>query len=441
MSSTVIKVDGLSKRYRIGLEEEEPDTLVGAIGAWLKRPIDNYRRLKKLSWFEQERAKDIIWALDDVSFEVKHGEVVGIIGRNGAGKTTLLKVLSHITHPTSGRAELHGRVACLLSVGTGFHPELTGRENVYLNGTILGMSKAEVDRKFDEIVQFSGVEKFIDTPVKRYSSGMKVRLGFSVAAHLDPEILLIDEVLAVGDVAFQKKCLGKMNKVAEEGRTVLFVSHQMQMIEHLCSRTILLEEGRVVADGNTTAVIKEYYDVLHLDEVDEEKGLGDQRYRRGLGQARFTDIDIRDRKGVDRYRFKQGETACFEMTYEVFEPVDGLEVSMQFRSSKTHEPLATIRHSVTKDRVPAGEVNTVVIEVPDIRFRPGMYFLTFGLTKNWEDVVKNRDSFKGRRPYDIVDNLTAPLVVYREEEVEDGKVGFVEIDSRLVIPTSVEPTA
>lgn len=437
MSRLAIKAEGLSKRYRIGLYEERPETLVGALGAWLKSSVSNFRRLRKLSNFSaSEQEADIIWALKNISFEVNSGEVLGIIGRNGAGKTTLLRVLSHIAEPTSGRAVINGRVASLLAVGTGFHGELTGRENVYLNGTILGMSRSEIDRKFDEIVAFSGVEKFIDTPVKRYSSGMNVRLGFAVAAHLEPEILLIDEVLAVGDLAFQKKCLGKMNKVAEEGRTVLFVSHQMQMIERLCPRCLLLEEGMVAADGNTSAVIKKYYDVLHLDTVDEKKGLGDQRHRRGLGQARFTNIILRDQEGIERYRFEQGETACFELAYKVYEPIQGLEASMQFRSSKTHEPLATIRHSITKELIAGGEVGTVVIEVPDIQFRPGMYFLTFGLTKNWEDVVRDRDTFKGRRPYDIVDNLTAPLVIHDPMATEDGKVGFVEVNSRLVNPAT-----
>ena len=201
---------------------------------------------------------DVFWALKDVSFEVKHGEVLGIIGRNGAGKSTLLKILSRITEPTSGRAEIFGRVASLLEVGTGFHPDLTGRENVYLNGTILGMRKAEVDRKFDEIIAFSEVEKFIDTPVKRYSSGMRVRLAFAVAAHLDPEILIIDEVLAVGDLNFQRKCLGKMGEVAQKGRTVLFVSHNMAAVVELCQRGLVLEGGGVKFDGASGESVNAY---------------------------------------------------------------------------------------------------------------------------------------------------------------------------------------
>jgi lipopolysaccharide transport system ATP-binding protein len=203
-------------------------------------------------------ADDIIWALRDVSFEVKHGEVFGIIGRNGSGKSTLLKIISRITKPASGRATLKGRVASLLEVGTGFHAELTGRENIYLNATILGMSKREVDRKFDEIVAFSGVEKFIDTPFKRYSSGMKVRLGFSVAAHLEAEILLVDEVLAVGDHIFQQKCIGRMQEVASEGRTVLFVSHDMAAVERLCQKCMMLEQGRMTRLGPTSEIIASY---------------------------------------------------------------------------------------------------------------------------------------------------------------------------------------
>jgi len=266
MNDVAIRVENLSKRYRIGLQEELPDTLLGAMSSWLKAPLANFRDLRKLSHFHDNGrdSPDIIWALKDVSFEVKQGEVVGIIGRNGAGKTTLLKILSRITEPTSGRAIVNGRVSSLLEVGTGFHPELTGRENVYLNGTVLGMTKAEVDRKFDEIVDFSGVEKFIDTPVKRYSSGMQVRLAFSVAAHLEPEILLVDEVLAVGDAEFQKKCLGKMGEVAAGGRTVLFVSHNMGMIQSLCDWGILLDRGVEQTTGDISKVIDQYMNNISL---------------------------------------------------------------------------------------------------------------------------------------------------------------------------------
>ncbi|NOZ70655.1 MAG: ABC transporter ATP-binding protein, partial [Chloroflexi bacterium] len=259
MSDIAIQVENLGKRYRIGVQEERYDTLGAQMLAWLQSPLNNYRRLRSLSRFgENGQAEDVIWALKDVSFTVKEGEVLGVIGRNGAGKSTLLKVLSRITPPTTGYVRLSGNVASLLEVGTGFHPELTGRENIYLNGSILGMTKSEIDRKFDEIVAFSGVEKFIDTPVKRYSSGMRVRLAFSVAAHLEPEILLVDEVLAVGDAEFQRKCLGKMQDVAGAGRTVLFVSHNMPAITRLCQRALLFENGRLVMEGPSDVVVASY---------------------------------------------------------------------------------------------------------------------------------------------------------------------------------------
>ena len=259
-----ITVENLSKCYRIGLKEAIHDSLGAAMIDFLKSPLSNYRKYRSLYKFDDLVAEDdleskgILWALKDISFDVNQGEAIGIIGRNGAGKSTLLKVLSKITHPTTGRAVIRGRISSLLEVGTGFHPELTGRENVFLNGTILGMSKREIDTKFDEIVDFSGIEKFIDTPVKRYSSGMKVRLAFSVAAHLEPDLMVVDEVLAVGDARFQKKCLSKMEDVGSKGRTVLFVSHNMPAITRLCPRALLMERGRIVEDGPAGGVVAKY---------------------------------------------------------------------------------------------------------------------------------------------------------------------------------------
>jgi lipopolysaccharide transport system ATP-binding protein len=259
LSEVAIEVNNLSKRYRIGLKEEIHDTFVGSMTSWLKSPLSNYRRVHNLSSFSDNgKSDDIIWALKDISFKINRGEIVGIIGKNGAGKSTLLKILSRITEPTSGEALVNGNVASLLEVGTGFHPELTGRDNIYLNGTILGMRRNEIDRKFDEIVDFSGIDRFIDTPVKRYSSGMYVRLAFSIAAHLEPDILLIDEVLAVGDVEFQRKCLGKMDEVAKKGRTVLFVSHNMGSVGRLCQSAILIGDGGIVAEGEVNEVISQY---------------------------------------------------------------------------------------------------------------------------------------------------------------------------------------
>jgi len=248
---SIIRVKDLSKQYRLGARQASYATLRETIGGAVRAPIEAVRRYRRA-------ANETIWALKDVSFEIMPGEVVGIIGRNGAGKSTLLKVLSRITEPTSGRVELYGRIASLLEVGTGFHPELTGRENIYLNGAILGMKRTETERKFDEIVAFAEIEKFLDTPVKHYSSGMYMRLAFAVAAHLEPDILLVDEVLAVGDVAFQQKCLGKMGEVAKHGRTVLFVSHQLSAIAQLCSRALLLGQGGIVKEGDPERVI-DYY--------------------------------------------------------------------------------------------------------------------------------------------------------------------------------------
>jgi len=242
--TTVISVENLSKRYRLGVVSS--GYFVRDVGRWwagVRGKPDPLARIGEAD--HGNREGEYVWALKDVNFDVKEGDALGIIGANGAGKSTLLKILSQITAPTEGRVKIKGRIGSLLEVGTGFHPELTGRENVYLNGTIMGMTKVEIERKFDEIVDFSGVERYIDTPVKRYSSGMRVRLGFAVAAHLDPEILVVDEVLAVGDAAFQKKCLGKMGEVAGEGRTVLFVSHNMQSVEQLCNKCILLRSGKV----------------------------------------------------------------------------------------------------------------------------------------------------------------------------------------------------
>ena len=255
MSDIAIRVENLSKLYHIGALRQRDDTLRDALTGL-------FRRSQKGAQPDDDTN---LWALKDVSFEVKRGEVVGIVGRNGAGKSTLLKILSRITEPTSGHAEIHGRVGSLLEVGTDFHPELTGRENIYMNGAILGMRRSEIDRQFDEIVAFAEIERFLDTPVKRYSSGMHVRLAFAVAAHLEPEILLVDEVLAVGDVEFQRKCLGKMEDVAQGGRTVIFVSHNMAAVKDLCQRAFLLKEGELEFVGSVDATIRRYLETQRND--------------------------------------------------------------------------------------------------------------------------------------------------------------------------------
>jgi len=272
MSNYAIQATNLTKQYHLGGARSRYKTLRDTMMELMYGPFRRAGQLLKGNFSGATDVGDLVWALQDVSFDVSHGEVVGVIGRNGAGKSTLLKILSRITEPTSGIAAIRGRVGSLLEVGAGFHSELTGRENLYLNGAILGMKRVEIDRKFDEIVDFSGVEKFIDTPVKYYSTGMYLRLAFAVAAHLEPEILLVDEVLAVGDTAFQKKCLGKMKSVANEGRTVIFVSHNMAAINVLCSSALVLEHGCVVARGSTAQCIGTY-----LAQNSENQGMVWQR--------------------------------------------------------------------------------------------------------------------------------------------------------------------
>ena len=316
MTNAAIQVENLSKRYRIGLKDETHETLAGGLVDIATRPIRNLIKLRRLSAFGNgdQDSKDIIWALRDVSFEVKEAEVVGIIGRNGAGKTTLLRILSHITEPTGGRVLLNGRVSSLLEVGTGFHPELTGRENIYLNGTVLGMSRKEIDRKFDEIVDFSGIEQFIDTPAKRYSSGMQVRLAFAVAAHLEPEILLVDEVLAVGDVGFQKKCIGKMEDVARGGRTVVFVSHNLGIIQQLCPTAILLERGRVAFQGKSAETVGRYMQQFATDPATD---LATRTDRTGSGAMRFTNVTVRDEETGREDYIQAGNPAKVDFRVEV----------------------------------------------------------------------------------------------------------------------------
>lgn len=312
--TVAISVNNLSKAYRIGLKEEIPDTLASAVTSWLRAPLRNLRNLTRLNTFAGDAGEsDLHWALKDISFDVAEGDVVGIIGHNGAGKSTLLKILSRITQPTSGRAVIHGRVSSLLEVGTGFHPELSGRENIYMNGTILGMRKGEIDRKFDEIVDFSGIEKFLDTPIKRYSSGMKVRLAFAVAAHLEPEILVIDEVLAVGDQQFQNKCLGKMEDVAKGGRTVLFVSHNMAAVEHLCGRCIMLEHGNLIHDDLPVQVIGKY--LSHSGDGSAHVDLTtDAESRAGSGEARIESANIHSLDGLLTNLLPMGDGLVLEMS-------------------------------------------------------------------------------------------------------------------------------
>ncbi len=298
-----ITIEKLSKQYRLGQNHET--MLREMLVNWMNDPFRKNRSNRKT-----------IWAIKDLSFSISEGEIVGVIGRNGAGKSTLLKLLSKITHPTSGSLKLHGRVSALLEVGTGFHEELTGRENIYLNGSILGLKKNEIHEKLDAIIDFSGVEAFIDTPIKRYSSGMRMRLGFSVAAHLVPDILLVDEILAVGDLAFQKKCLQTMDDLRGGGRTVLFVSHNMAAIENLCSRTIWIDNGQLRQDGNTRDVVRSYMSSFSESQANRFD-VAQQTTRSGSGQIRFTSVQFLNLEKEPQASFRSGDSVIVRFRYDV----------------------------------------------------------------------------------------------------------------------------
>jgi lipopolysaccharide transport system ATP-binding protein len=366
VSKAVIRAEGLGKSYRRGVQVSRGmlrDTLMNFVRA----PLAALRRSQLESF----------WALEDVSLEVKEGEVLGLIGRNGAGKTTLLKILSRITRPTTGFADIHGRVRSLLEVGTGFHGELSGRENAYLSGSILGMPKREIDRKFDDIVAFAEIDKFIDTPVKHYSSGMYVRLAFAVAAHLEPEILLVDEVLAVGDINFQKKCLGKMGDVAREGRTVVLVSHQMNQIRRLCHRVMWVDGGHIRMTGSAHEVVSAYESAMARG--DRSSG---QQNRGGLTKGRFLRWEIVGAPGEDSYVLDNLEPATAQFTVEVHESIQ-----------RGHHGIALFNHD--HQLMWAGAVNELKLDVgehelrhtfPMLPLRPGPYFWQVSLYDEGEEV-------------------------------------------------------
>ncbi|WNJ16400.1 ABC transporter ATP-binding protein [Pontibacter sp. G13] len=365
MSDIAIQVEHISKMYQLG-----------AIGAGtLRETFQNaWRSLNGKHNSDVGKTKEF-WALRDVNFEVKHGEVVGIVGKNGAGKSTLLKVLSKITEPTEGRIKLGGRIASLLEVGTGFHPELTGRENIFLNGSILGMTRVEIKQKFDEIVEFSGVEKFLDTPVKRYSSGMYVRLAFAVAAHLEPEILVIDEVLAVGDMEFQKKCLGKMKDVAGQGRTVLFVSHNMAAVNSLCSKAIFLQNGQVHSMGPTSDIIPKYMDSssegVHGNTVSIE---GDKKL-----PIRPTGVQVLVNETPNR-TMKMGDNLTVRMFFDSNEPTDSVFAAINIISSNGDPIIATSNEFLpfAKASEPTSQ-GFVDIKLGVVPLNKGTYYLSIWL--------------------------------------------------------------
>lgn len=386
MSYPAIRVENLSKQYRLGVTHAGSiRELVNRTAArWLKRAPDNRPGGKHGNTF---------WALRDLNFEIPVGKAIGIIGRNGAGKSTLLKLLSRITKPTAGRIELRGRVASLLEVGTGFHPELTGRENVYLNGTILGMTRAEIGRRFDEIVGFSGVEDFVDTPVKRYSSGMKVRLGFAVAAHLEPEILIVDEVLAVGDVEFQQRCLGKMDEVAGSGRTVLFVSHNMATVRQLTQSSLVLKDGQIAYLGSTDEAIDVY--TAHNRDASSQRG---QRPSQELGRrVKIESVSLGH------------QDACYGVE-------EAIQMALTLRSHDYDGPARISLTIYRGDRVPvgstfsdesvclqAGQTTSVEVALPGFKLAPGSYYFALSVGKgNPSSSLLEFDSLSDVMHFDIL---------------------------------------
>ena len=375
MSDIAVAVEGLGKRYRIAHQRDPYGRLTESLAGALRAPVNRLRGRPRetTEWF---------WALRDVSFELRQGDVVGVIGRNGAGKTTLLKVLSRITEPSSGSATLRGRVGSLLEVGTGFHPELTGRENVFMSGAVLGMRRAEINRKFDEIVDFAGIEQFLDTPVKRYSSGMQVRLGFAVAAHLDPEILLIDEVLAVGDAAFQRKSLGRLEDVARHGRTVVFVSHDLGAVANLTQSCIYLEGGLVKLFGRTQDVVRAY----QLDGLGarDDPGRGLSFYRRS--HVPDSPVKIVSLRAVSKRSgapvIDIGSPLEMDVVVEVSRPIEAVGIAATLKDQRGH----TVAILYSPDRgfvltASAGFV-TVRLRVDDLPLAPGMYFIDLGVNQS-----------------------------------------------------------
>lgn len=372
-----IKVANLGKEYFIGGKEKGNETFREMLAGSLAAP---FLRLKNLKGHVTEEER--FWALKDVSFDVKPGEVVGIIGRNGAGKSTLLKILSRITEPTTGEVSIRGRISSLLEVGTGFHPELTGRENIFLNGAILGMSRQEIRSKFDEIVTFSEVEKFLDTPVKRYSSGMYVRLAFAVAAHLDPEILIVDEVLAVGDAAFQAKCLGRIGRVAKEGRTVLFVSHNMGAIKSLCQRVIHLDGGRVLMDAEAGEVVTRYLNNHVIDNAvataEEIEARLEGVIKKSDPYIRLRELAVMDKDHVPRASFSSDESVIVSFLIDCLQPINQLRIMLVI----TNEDGVPLLMSLpTDDSVVASKFHRMV---------PGSYRINAALS---QDLLANQRYF------------------------------------------------
>jgi lipopolysaccharide transport system ATP-binding protein len=381
MSDTVIKVENLWKQYRLGTVGT--GTLTHDLNRWWHKFRGKEDPYLKIS-VENDRTKkgdsEYVWALKDINFELKRGEVLGIIGKNGAGKSTLLKILSQVTAPTKGQVKIKGRIASLLEVGTGFHPELTGRENIFLNGAILGMTKAEIKSKFDEIVDFSGVERYIDTPVKRYSSGMYVRLAFAVAAHLDPEILIVDEVLAVGDVEFQKKCLGKMKDVSGQGRTVLFVTHNMSVIRLLCNKCIYLKNGQIFCQGATDGVVGKYLIENNFNKVDGiEINIPENLSIYYTGEAKFKKCFITNSKGVVTNQIEFLEDFKVSLELICTKDLENVNLSVFVVNQFGERICMSVADEKYKPVTLKKGLIRINVDFLDVKLMPGNYSLSFAI--------------------------------------------------------------
>lgn len=433
MSNIAIRAENLGKRYRLGQAQPRYDTLRDALAHGLRGPRTWIGRQGKAARGDAANAH---WALKDISFEVNHGEVIGVIGRNGAGKSTLLKVLSRITEPTVGRAVIHGRVGSLLEVGTGFHPELTGRENIYLNGAILGMRRDEIDRKFDEIVAFSELGSFLDTPVKRYSSGMYVRLAFAVAAHLEPEILVVDEVLAVGDVQFQQKCLGKMQDVAHRGRTVIFVSHNMDAVQRLCSRCLLLDRGTVALAGPTADAVRHYLSQTTMRGLPGEWiDISTVPSTRGTGEARFVALQYHTPNEATSFRPYPNGPVTFRLAIESDKARTVGSVSVVFFSRSGTK-------LVNADSIKLGQSiqlepgrNTVRFDIDRLYLTPGTYNIGLWLADPIEA------AFSGTVLDYREEALEVEVVDYRPEGLgmRPESDGVVVTDFQVTLEAATEP--
>ncbi|MCB9283039.1 MAG: ABC transporter ATP-binding protein [Lewinellaceae bacterium] len=411
MSDTAIRIENLSKQYRLGTVGT--GTLSDDLKRWWYRARgkeDPFLKIGETNDRAHRGNSEYVWALRDINLEVKQGEVLGIIGKNGAGKSTLLKILSKVTGPTTGSIMAKGRIASLLEVGTGFHPELTGRENIYLNGAILGMTKAEVSKKIDEIVNFAGVERYIDTPVKRYSSGMRVRLGFAVAAFLEEEILIVDEVLAVGDAEFQKRAIGKMQEVSSSGgRTVLFVSHSMSSIRELCNNAILLKDGMIDDYGPAAEIVRNYLKNPILIKS-ENDFINDAKSRRGNGEARYIEIKINNGEEF----IDPEKDLRINCKAKILKDIEGLFTSFMVKAQEHSEPVTSSGLiCVSKDSLKKGDLISFSFLIPKNTFRTGLYPLYLWLGKPKELAENNY-------PYDVVDSVYYLNFVSNKPEKELG---------------------